>query len=231
MPVAKHLSYARSRSRTERPRRIDGPSFAYLFVQNDESPRARAQRATSQRPAIAAVPLASRSILRIAGQLAEAAAELVLAIASRVVMEMLDGCAAYAMAMYGIPEDVDQEQPGDSKPSAPPTPRQNWSKPALLVISTDCDIRSDETFSPPDAAQPCAISKRAVRPEQEARPRAGWRTAIVAPAVRLLSKIRERYGQHRVIAELQNLDDRSLRDIGISRADIGYIARYGARPE
>jgi uncharacterized protein YjiS (DUF1127 family) len=34
-----------------------------------------------------------------------------------------------------------------------------------------------------------------------------------------------------MIAELQYLDDQSPRNIGISRADIGYIVRPGARPE
>jgi uncharacterized protein YjiS (DUF1127 family) len=62
-------------------------------------------------------------------------------------------------------------------------------------------------------------------------PRAGWRIAIVASAVRLLSNIREGYARRRAIAELQIMDDRSLRDIGISRADIGYIARHRVRPE
>jgi len=54
---------------------------------------------------------------------------------------------------------------------------------------------------------------------------------MVAPTVLLLSKIREGNARRRAIAELRSLDDRSLRDIGISRGDIGYIARYGARPE
>jgi uncharacterized protein YjiS (DUF1127 family) len=54
---------------------------------------------------------------------------------------------------------------------------------------------------------------------------------VVASTVRLLSKLREGYARNRAIAELQAMDDRSLRDIGISRADIGYIASHGVRPE
>jgi uncharacterized protein YjiS (DUF1127 family) len=63
------------------------------------------------------------------------------------------------------------------------------------------------------------------------RPRAGWRIVIAASVVRLLSNIREGYARNRAVAELQAMDDRSLRDIGICRVDISYIARHGARPE
>jgi uncharacterized protein YjiS (DUF1127 family) len=149
------------------------------------------------------------------------------------VAEMLDGCAAYALAMYGIPVAVDDDGPGNAKPSAPSEPPGIPSRSALHVILADRerDIRLAKALSSPGAAQPCANSKGAARSEQMARPRSGWRPAIIAPTIGLLSKIREGYARHRAIAELANLDDRSLSDIGISRADIGHIARYGARPE
>jgi uncharacterized protein YjiS (DUF1127 family) len=229
MSVAKHLSYAGSRSRKQRPRRIDGPSFAYLSTHHDEAPRARPQQAPSRQPEIAGAPIASWSVLRTTVQFAEAAAELVWAVASWLVMEMLDGCAAHAMAMYGIPEDADAKECDDATPATTPVPPTNWSRPTLHVISVNADIGAGEIFSPPDATQPCAIS--AARSGQMRGSRAGWRTAIVTSAVWLLSKIREGYARRRDIAELQNMDDRSLRDIGISRADISYIARHGARPE
>jgi uncharacterized protein YjiS (DUF1127 family) len=213
MPVAQHLSYAGSRSRTKRSRQIDRPSFAYLSSHHDQAPRAQSQQASSRRLAIAPVPAAPRSILRGVARFAQAAEEILWAIASWIFTEFLDGCAAYALSMYGMPETADHEEPGEATPCGPPAPARSSSRPALHVISAcaEADIRAGE--------------KCAARSTPMPRPRAGWRIAIVASAVRLLSNIRDGYARDRAIAELQTMDDRSLRDIGISRADISYIAK------
>ncbi len=234
MPVAKHLSYATLRSRTGRPRRSDAPSFAHFHIRHDEASRVRAQRASAQWPAIAVAAVACRSLFRTVAQFAGTAGDILPAIASWMLTEMLNGCAAYALAMHGIPVAADDDEAGDPKPSNTPSePQGHPPRAALLPIpaARERDIRVAEILSPADAAQPCAISRYAARSEQMSGPRSGWRTAITAPAAGLLSKIREGYARQRAIAELTNLDERSLSDIGISRADIGYIARYGARPE
>ena len=230
MPVAKHLSYVRSRSRTERSRRIDGPPFAHQCVHHDETPHTLPQRASLPRLAIPAVSVASRSIFRTATQLADSAGDIPLTIASWMLTGAFAGCAAYAMAMYGIPEAMNHEEGGAPMPSAPPAPTGNSSRPNLHVIlaDTERDIRASEIASPPNAAQPCAGARCAVRSEQTPGARSGWRTAIIAAAVLLLSRFREGYARHRAIAEPRNL---SLRDVGISCADSEYIARHGARPE
>jgi uncharacterized protein YjiS (DUF1127 family) len=173
--------------------------------------------------------VASRSIFTTAGQFVESAGDILLAIASWMLKEILAGCIAYAIAMHGIPAAMLDAESGDPRPSAPPDPPRHPSRSAVHVISAN--IRSGETFLPPDVAQPCARAEYAARSEPTRGARSGWRTAIIAPAVVLLSKIREGSARRQAIAELQSLDDRSLSDIGISRTDISYIARYGARPE
>jgi uncharacterized protein YjiS (DUF1127 family) len=219
MPVAEHLSYARSRSRTKRSRQIDRSSFAYLSIHHDQAQHARPQQSSSQRLAIVPAAPAPRSLLRTAAQFADAAGDILWLIGSWIFTEFLDGCAAYALSMYGIPETADSKESGEARPYEPPAPVRSSSRPTLHVISAcpEADI---------GAAEKCAT-----RSGPMPGPRAGWRIAIVASAVRLLSNIREGYARRRAIAELQIMDDRSLRDIGISRADIGYIARHRVRPE
>jgi uncharacterized protein YjiS (DUF1127 family) len=39
--------------------------------------------------------------------------------------------------------------------------------------------------------------------------------------------IRDRLQMGRAVAELANLDDRMLRDIGVSRSEIPHVVRYG----
>jgi uncharacterized protein YjiS (DUF1127 family) len=219
MPVTQHLPYAGSRSRTKRSREIDRYSFAYLSIHHDQPPRTELQQASSQRPAIVPAPPASRSLLRTVAHFAEATGDILWAGALWIFTECIDGCAAYALAMYGIPQPADHEKSGDAMPCEPPASVRYSSRPTLYVISAqaEADIRAGE--------------KCAARSEQMPGPRAGWRIAIVASAVRLRSKVREGFARQRDIAELHALDDRSLRDIGIARADIGYIARHGVRPE
>jgi len=232
MPVAKHLSYARSRSRAKRSRRITRSSSAHLCILHDEAPGARPQPASSPGPEIAAAAVASRSFFRSAAQCADVAGESLLAVASWIVTGMLDGCAAYALAMYGIPDAIIDETCGDTKPSKPSAPPRTLSRPALQVVSPDRErnITAVTILSPPDTTQARASAECAARSGQTSRARSGWRTAI-AIAIPLLSRFRTAYARHQAIAELKSLDDRSLRDIGISRADIGYVAGRGARPQ
>lgn len=226
MPVAKYLSYARSRSRTERLRRIDGPSFTY--------PRPLSQQASSARSAIRTASVAPRSVFRTIAQFTNSAGDIILAIASWMLMQIPAGCLTYAIAMYGIPEAAFRGEPGEPEPAPPPDPLGNAYRPiphVIISLDTEGEVRAGETFPLPDVAQIWASTKSAARSGQTFGARSGWRTLIIAPAFLLLSKIREASARRRAIAELQNLDDRSLKDIGISRADILYIATHGARPE
>lgn len=224
MSVAKHLSCARLRSRTERQRRIDGPS---LIIH----PRALPQEAApSPGSAIASVSVAPRSIFRIAARYTESAGDILLTVASWMFLQILEGCVAYAVTMH--PEAAVRAESGEPKPSAPPARRRDSSRHSLhLSVHKKGDIRAVQILPPSGAARPCASANSTNRFEQAPGARSGWRTAIMTPAALLLSKIRQRQARRRAIAELQNLDDRSLSDIGITRCDIGYIARCGVRLE
>jgi uncharacterized protein YjiS (DUF1127 family) len=232
MSVAKHLPYARSRSRTERPRRIDGPSFAHVHIHDDETARPW-QRQASPRSVVAVTSVASPSIFRTIAQFAEAVGDILLTVASWILEKIFDGCITYAMAMHGIPADLVYEESGDLERSALPNLPRNSSRPILHVIEAETagQIRARAALSAPDVAQPCADADCAARSEPTSSARSGWRTAIIAPTVLLLSKIRKGNVRRRAVAELESLDDRSLSDIGISRGDTSYMARYGAHPE
>jgi uncharacterized protein YjiS (DUF1127 family) len=55
----------------------------------------------------------------------------------------------------------------------------------------------------------------------------GWSARIRSRVVRLWSAFRRMRQMRRAIAELEVLDDRMLKDIGICRCEIESIVRYG----
>jgi uncharacterized protein YjiS (DUF1127 family) len=61
------------------------------------------------------------------------------------------------------------------------------------------------------------------RTQQTSAPR--WYVSISAMAMFLLTKIRDELAIRQAMAELRDLDDRMLRDIGLSRCDIASIGR------
>jgi uncharacterized protein YjiS (DUF1127 family) len=144
---------------------------------------------------------------------------------------MLDGCAAYAYAMYGIPDGIDGETSDGAEPSRPSVAAPALSRPPLQVFSLDREpnIRAAKILLL-DTARPYPVVEREARSGQTPGARSGWRAAI-ALALLLPSIIEKVYARHQAIAELKSLDDRSLRDMGISRADIRYIVKHGARPQ
>jgi uncharacterized protein YjiS (DUF1127 family) len=58
-----------------------------------------------------------------------------------------------------------------------------------------------------------------------------WQVSIITPAISLLTRLRRALAQRQAIVELQGLDDRMLRDIGICRCNVEHIARHGAGRE
>lgn len=126
--------------------------------------------------------------------------------------QVLAGCAAYAQAMY--PCFVEDPTGGQADRSGP----------------------SDAEYFPPSARTGSAVIAP-VAVEYIARlerPRASLLDAsptIASPASRLLSRVRRERDRRLAMAELRSLDDRALRDIGISRCDIEYFASQGDRRE
>jgi uncharacterized protein YjiS (DUF1127 family) len=58
--------------------------------------------------------------------------------------------------------------------------------------------------------------------------RSGW-SRIVAGLRAYRAALAERRRWRRAREELERLDDRMLRDIGVGRSGIGYVVRYGRR--
>jgi uncharacterized protein YjiS (DUF1127 family) len=59
----------------------------------------------------------------------------------------------------------------------------------------------------------------------------GRRQSALAKSMgRWIARIRKERRIRRGIEEMMALDDRMLRDIGVSRSDVEYVARYGRWP-
>ena len=142
--------------------------------------------------------------------------------------QAFEGCAAYAAAMYGIPvgELRDCHDPGDG----PQTAREHTDR---SVSQTSVEVSTNANGN-----VLCLAESRIARLEAEfSAPRkpvrvasAGWIAPISSIVAKIRSRIRQRR-ERRQAAELQCFDDRSLRDIGISRCDIEYLMRHGDRRE
>jgi hypothetical protein len=168
---------------------------------------------------------------------------LAIAIVSWIVAETLAGCAAYARAMYPALALDDLADPVGPKPSEPrqfePRPpvsgRPKNARPTLRVISSGDPDGTGRTKASQllDAAQSRIDdgTDPVLRREQKSGARAGWRAAIITAAIGLWSKIRRARVRRRSNADVQSLDERSRRDLGISRFDVVSIVRCGGGPE
>ena len=149
---------------------------------------------------------------------------LLLGVFSWAVAELLAGFAAYAEAMYSppVPERVVSvetqacDMPRGAKPSLDLTPMQvngsagcsNQVRPSARTAALPAEWRGQGATARTD----CHVSL--------------WRIASA-----WWSSVRQAVERRRAIAELQALDDRALRDIGVYRCRIEQIARRGARRE
>ncbi|WP_024519181.1 hypothetical protein [Bradyrhizobium sp. Tv2a-2] len=173
---------------------------------------------------------------------------LAIAIVSWIVAETLAGCAAYARAMYPalalddladpVGPKLSEPKPSEPRPSEPRPPvsgRPKNARPTLRVISSGNPDGTGRT----KASQLLGAAQSRIddgtdavlRREQKSGARAGWRAAIIAAAIGLWSKIRQACVRRRSNADVQNLDERSRRELGVSRIDVVSIARCGGGPE
>jgi uncharacterized protein YjiS (DUF1127 family) len=150
------------------------------------------------------------------------------AAASWIFKQAFDGCAAYAAAMYGIPV-------GDLRDSYDPA-----DDTQTVREHTDRSVNqtSGEFSTNANGNVLCLAESRIARLEAEfsvspqpARAESAGRIASIGSIVaKIRSLIRQRR-ERRLAAELQCFDDRSLRDIGISRCDVEYLVRHEDRRE
>jgi uncharacterized protein YjiS (DUF1127 family) len=88
-------------------------------------------------------------------------------------------------------------------------------------------MHSVDLSDPVDCRRPAVEAPYVVRSEMAPRASFGWRASIGSLLARFRSRIRRERDSGLSIAELRALDNRMLRDLGISRCDIEYLAGRG----
>jgi uncharacterized protein YjiS (DUF1127 family) len=222
MPFAKSLSHHRTRSQIEPARRINQRSD----VDSDRALVIPLSRAPTRPAAITMRAKMVKAVATLADFAGNAFPNLLVAIVTWVVKETLDGCAAYAEALYGVPFSSEVAEPA---PAEIP-PRQAPRHLSLVAIHARDDFAS--RLNPASAVIPVSVGDEALtRPGRKRGVLSRWRTALGIFIVAFGCRIRLARERRQAIAELRALDDRALRDIGLSASDIEYIARNGARRE
>jgi uncharacterized protein YjiS (DUF1127 family) len=155
-----------------------------------------------------------------------------LAILSRATAEFLAGCAAYGQALYCTPMMVDDHLESRDPEPAPAFSRDRAKKPLLILISERARGLGWPAAAEPERAQSGHDAQTRIveltRPAQTVEAPSRWYRAVVAGMTALLSNILEVQARHQAIMELNALDDRALRDIGLSRFDIkSAVSREG----
>ena len=155
----------------------------------------------------------------------EAVPNLVLAIVSLMITEAMAGCAAYAEAMYGIPLAA-------AEPQSAETPAKLGASLTLVHTKDDFARRAPQAKFGSLAGLPARTAAPVVvQPDERRSGRRPWYVSVGAFIRACRSRFRKTREQRRIVAELRGLDERSLRDIGLSAADIEYMAWRGDRRE
>jgi uncharacterized protein YjiS (DUF1127 family) len=223
MPLTKRLLNATPRTQFPRLQRIDQYAPPRVRFKQDGAPRGLSQAAPKRRPKMsAAVAATSRLMFNFISCAAQSVPALHFAIIFWLVAQALAGFAAYGMAMYLRP--VAMGDPAESVDPGPSTPTSVGRKPKLRMMTADTE-RCDAGLGPLLLSEPTplhvstrATTEDAAQPMRAIGTLSSWYTAVSAPAIAMLSKLRQARARWQAIAELQKLDHRSLQDIGISRA-------------
>ena len=217
MTFAKHTSDRRSQTRIRPLRRAEphpiqdlrrGHTGALVISLRRDDARVRPATPASSSLTVKA---AATALSYYAGHALPA---ILLGVFSWVVAESLAGFAAYAEAMYPLPASRDPAETGLTETT-------RGAKPSLSPLTMQVSDASAEysTQARPGARADCPTTRTDRRVSV---------TRVVAAWWSTLCRARERRG---AIEELQGLDDRSLRDVGLSRCDIEHIVRCGVRRE
>ena len=142
--------------------------------------------------------------------------------------QAFEGCAAYAAAMYGIPvgELRDYHDPAD----APQTAREHTDRSVSQTSGEISTNANGNVLCLAESRIPRLEAEFSAPPQPVRVASPGWIASISSIVAKARSRIRQRR-ERRLAAELHCFDDRSLRDIGISRCDIEYLVRHGDRRE
>ena len=162
-----------------------------------------------------------------------------IAIVSWLLAEFFAGCAAYAQAMYPVfPLEDDGVDRGDPLPPAASYPRPaSPGRPILRLVPTMVErgIERHGAVAFPVRSKPgshaSSRTESLSQPEPARTAREGSSASIGATMTALLSKVRVIRAGRRAAKELDGIDDRTLRDVGICRGDIEAIVRQESRWE
>jgi uncharacterized protein YjiS (DUF1127 family) len=145
------------------------------------------------------------------------------------------GCAAYAEALYPIPPALEPERPLPVA-MAPHAASSGLSAAMPSLIPSLSLIHSKDDFVKRElqlrAGLPAHTAALAFVRSGQRRPASlPWHIWLGLFIIAGWSKIQKAQERRRAIAELRGLDDRALRDIGLSHGEIEYVIRHGARRE
>ena len=216
MPFAKSSPYHRSRSQIEPARRTNQRP-----VQDPNSNGERALviplshgRKPSRPAAMTMSAMTVKAVTRISHFAEHTLPDLMVAVFSWIITETLAGCTAYAESLYPIPAAPEAVEAAPDE-----TPRRRAAD-RLSLVSIHARLGEQPTLAPTlDQADADTFA------QPERQPGTIWRRCsslgnfIAACALR----IRRARARRQAIAELRGLDDRTLRDIGLSASDIEYF--------
>jgi uncharacterized protein YjiS (DUF1127 family) len=131
---------------------------------------------------------------------------------------VMEGYALQAMALHPQYWPLFEE---GSRANPPREERRNEGHPPIRLRHRSQTAMKVSSFEPHETME--WVSPRAI-PEKGA---ARWRDWVRSLPGKLWSWIREANAHRRDVEALQALDDRTLKDMGISRAEIGYLVRHG----
>jgi uncharacterized protein YjiS (DUF1127 family) len=153
------------------------------------------------------------------------------AICSTLTAEFLAGCAAYAHAMY--PQSVVREEHEAADEPAIALAQSTGRKLSgasrnVRIIAYPTTLRiEDPQVGPPREPSLATFPYRDVTSKgtRQSHPSWTWCTSISAIATSFWDWGRKRRATRQAMLELEALDDRALRDIGLTRTDIGSAVR------
>jgi uncharacterized protein YjiS (DUF1127 family) len=231
MLFAKQLSDHRSRSPIQPLGQNDRPTESVLARQGQTVVLSWPIEQTSRRNIPA--PLTRLLVSAAAGLshcVGSAFPNLLSVVLSWAIAEMMAGCAAYAQAMY---PDLAPATVEPQRAMAMPRGRSSAIAHLSLVSSHTTDgIRRREALLPRGASPVAAQQpKPAQQLEPSPAPRVTWPASLGLFVAACGAKLRLALERRQAIAELRDLDERSLRDIGISYGEIEDVVRHGAKRE
>jgi uncharacterized protein YjiS (DUF1127 family) len=220
MPFAKSSPYHRSRSQIEPARQT-----SQRAVQEPNSNGERALviplshgRKPSRPAAMTMSAMTVKAVTRISHFAEHTLPNLLVAVFSWIITETLAGCTAYAESLYPVPPAPEAVEAAPDE-----TPRRRAADRLSLVSIHERlgVVNGEQPTLVPTLDQTDADTF--VQPERQRS--AIWRrcSALGIFIAACVLRIRRARARRQAIAELRGLDDRSLRDIGLSASDIECI--------